>query len=85
MWGDLEVQVSPALYENEKKNVRWVFLFLNHYVLYWKLPVGYFLVFPMTLRFLATYELSAAITEQVSLDSYMDNFLNVDIRDGNRI
>ena len=37
--------------------------------------VGYFLVFPMTLRFLATYELSAAITEQVSLDSYMDNFL----------
>ena len=37
--------------------------------------VGYFLVFPMTLRFLATYELSAMITEQVSLDSYMDNFL----------
>ena len=37
--------------------------------------VGYFTVFPMTLRFLATYELSANITEQVSLDSYMDNFL----------
>jgi len=29
----------------------------------------------MTLRFLATYELSAAITEQVSLESYMDNFI----------
>ena len=37
--------------------------------------VGYFMVFPMTLRFLATYQLSANITEQVSLDSYMDNFL----------
>jgi len=29
----------------------------------------------MTLRFLATYQISEAITEQVSLDSYMDNFL----------
>ena len=37
--------------------------------------VGYFVVFPMTLRFLATYQLSASIIEQVSLDSYMDNFL----------
>jgi sec-independent protein translocase protein TatC len=37
--------------------------------------VGYFMVFPMTLRFLATYQLSEAIKEQVSLESYMDNFL----------
>ena len=37
--------------------------------------VGYFMVFPMTLRFLATYQLSPDIKEQVSLDSYMDNFL----------
>ena len=29
----------------------------------------------MTLRFLATYQLSSAIEDQVSLDSYMDNFL----------
>ena len=66
--------VSPALYENEKKNVRWVFLF-GTIMFFIGCSVGYFLVFPMTLRFLATYELSAAITEQVSLDSYMDNFL----------
>ncbi len=66
--------VSPALYENEKKNVRWVFL-CGTVMFFIGCAVGYFLVFPMTLRFLATYELSAAITEQVSLDSYMDNFL----------
>ena len=58
--------VSPALYENEKKNVRWVFLF-GTIMFFIGCSVGYFLVFPMTLRFLATYELSAAITEQVSL------------------
>ena len=57
--------VSPALYENEKKSVRWVFLF-GTVMFFIGCAVGWFL---------ATYELSAAITEQVSLDSYMDNFL----------
>ena len=66
--------VSPALYENEKKNVRWVFLFGN-LMFFIGCIIGYFLVFPLCLRFLATYHVSEAITEQVSLDSYMDNFL----------
>ena len=36
---------------------------------------GYFLVFPLTLRFLADYQLSSLIPNQISLDSYMDNFM----------
>jgi sec-independent protein translocase protein TatC len=66
--------IRPALYENEKKNVRWVFLFGTG-MFFIGCAVGYFVVFPMTLRFLATYQISEAINEQVSLDSYMDNFL----------
>ena len=66
--------ISPALYDNEKKNVRWVFFF-GTIMFFVGCAVGYFMVFPMTLRFLATYQLSASIIEQVSLDSYMDNFL----------
>lgn len=66
--------VSPALYENERKNVRYVFMF-GTFMFFLGCAVGYFLVFPMTLRFLITFQLSAAIIEQVSLDSYMDNFL----------
>jgi sec-independent protein translocase protein TatC len=66
--------VSPALYENEKKNVRWVFGF-GTFMFFMGCAVGYFLVFPMTLRFLVTFDLSSAIEEQVSLESYMDNFL----------
>ncbi|MDR0844406.1 MAG: twin-arginine translocase subunit TatC [Tannerella sp.] len=66
--------ISPALYENEKKSVRWVFM-LGTVMFFIGCAVGYFMVFPMTLRFLATYQLSEAITEQVSLESYMDNFL----------
>ena len=66
--------IRPALYENEKKNVRWVFL-LGTIMFFIGCAIGYFMVFPMTLRFLTTYQLSTSIVEQVSLDSYMDNFL----------
>jgi len=66
--------ISPALYDNEKKNVRWVFLF-GTIMFFIGCAVGYYIVFPVTLRFLATYQISEAITEQVSLESYMDNFL----------
>lgn len=66
--------ISPALYDDEKKNVRWVFLFGTG-MFFLGCAVGYFTVFPVTLRFLATYQISEAITEQVSLESYMDNFL----------
>ena len=37
--------------------------------------LGYFMVYPLTLRFLSTYQLSAAIENQISLNSYIDNFM----------
>lgn len=66
--------ISPALYEHEKKSVRWVLLF-GGIMFFIGCAVGYCLVFPMTLRFLYTYQLSGTITNQISLDSYMDNFI----------
>ncbi len=66
--------ISPALYEYEKKNMRWVFLF-GTVMFFIGCLIGYSLVFPMTLRFLATYQLSESISNQISLDSYMNNFL----------
>ena len=35
----------------------------------------YFIVFPVTLRFLADYHVSQLVPNQISLDSYMDTFL----------
>jgi len=66
--------ISPALYPNEKKSVKGVFLGGTG-MFFVGCAVGYFLVFPLTLRFLVTWHLSDAIIEQVSLESYMDNFL----------
>lgn len=70
LWGF----VAPGLYENEKRGARKAFLAGNA-MFYLGVAVGYFLVFPLTLRFLAQYQLSDMIPNQVSLDSYMDNFL----------
>jgi sec-independent protein translocase protein TatC len=37
--------------------------------------VGYSVIFPFTFRFLTEYQLSAEITNQISLNSYMGTFL----------
>lgn len=66
--------IRPALYRHEQRNVGLAFLFGN-LLFYLGLAVGYSLVFPLTLRFLAGYELSSMIENSVSLDSYMNNFL----------
>lgn len=66
--------ISPALYQEEKKSMRLVFVF-GTVMFFIGCAVGYSLVFPMTLRFLADYQLSESIINQISLDSYMDNFL----------
>lgn len=66
--------VCPALYDNEKKGVRWAFVF-GTVMFFIGCVVGYSVVFPLTLRFLYSYELSPNISNQLSLDSYMSYFL----------
>ncbi len=65
--------VAPGLYEKEKHGARMAFLFGN-VMFYLGMAVGYFLVFPLAVRFLADYQLSSAIVQTVSLTSYMDAF-----------
>jgi len=65
--------VSPGLYQNEKRNAGMAFVF-GTVMFYVGVVVGYYLVFPLTLRFLATYQLSELIPNTITLDSYMDNF-----------
>jgi sec-independent protein translocase protein TatC len=49
---------------------------------YLGIAVGYYLVFPLTLRFLADYQLSSTIPNTISLDSYMDNFFIITLMMG---
>lgn len=68
--------VSPGLYEHEKRGVRRAFVFGN-LMFFAGVALGYFVVFPLALRFLATYSLSTQVTPMISLDSYMDNFFTL--------
>lgn len=68
--------VSPGLYPHERRGARRAFLFGN-VMFYLGLSVGYFLVFPFALKFLNDYTLSGSIANQLTLDSYMDNFYGI--------
>lgn len=66
--------IAPALYPHERRNASAAFLWGN-LMFYVGIAVGYFLVFPLTLRFLADYRLSESIPNTITIESYMDNFL----------
>jgi len=63
--------ISPALYKNEKrpmiKVVFWGYLMFVVGVL-----ISYFLIFPLTFRFLGTYQVSETVENLISLNSYID-------------
>lgn len=66
--------IKPALYKNEQKNVQKA-LTLGTIMFFIGVLLGYFMVYPLTLRFLSTYELSRQIENRISLNSYIDNFM----------
>ncbi len=68
--------VRPGLYVAERRQVGFAFG-CGTLMFYLGCAVGYLIVFPLTFRFLADYPLSAQVVNQISLDSYMGNFLSV--------
>lgn len=72
LWGF----VAPGLYDREKRGARKAFV-AGNVMFYAGVLTGYFLVFPLALRFLATYTLSDTITPMITLESYMDNFFTL--------
>ncbi|MBO7418322.1 MAG: twin-arginine translocase subunit TatC [Bacteroidaceae bacterium] len=66
--------IRPALYPNEAAGVRKALL-LGNIMFYVGMAVGYFMVYPLALRFLSTYDLSDNIDTLISLNSYIDNFM----------
>ena len=68
--------VRPALSENEKKAIRSAFGFAA-ILFYVGVLVGYFLVLPLTVRFLGTYQVSADVPNQIALNSYIGMFMSL--------
>ena len=68
--------VSPALYPREKRAAVKAFA-LAAVFFYTGVLVGYFLLFPLTLRFLGTYQVMEDVTNQISLKSYISTFFSL--------
>lgn len=68
--------IRPALYMHEKRGVATAFLF-GSFMFFLGCAVSYFIIFPMTFRFLTEYQISQTIANQISLESYMGNFMTL--------
>ncbi|MBQ2333273.1 MAG: twin-arginine translocase subunit TatC, partial [Prevotella sp.] len=63
--------VSPALYTNERKYA--VGIVGSAYIMFMLGNLlNYFLIFPFTLKFLGTYQVSNDVANMLTLQSYMD-------------
>lgn len=68
--------VSPALYPKERAAVQRAFSF-SALLFYMGVAVGYFLVFPLTIRFLGTYHVSESVPNEIALRSYISMFVSL--------
>lgn len=73
--------ISPALYENERRcSVR---VTLSAYIMFFVgIAVNYFLIFPLTVRFLGLYQVSEEIDNMLTISSYIDTLLMLSISFG---
>jgi len=68
--------ISPALYENERRysvqvaGIIYVLFLLG-------VLMSYFVLFPISFRFLGTYSVSARVVSNITLDSYVSTFVSL--------
>lgn len=68
--------VSPALYENEKRySVRVAVTIYALFIL--GVLMSYFVLFPISFRFLGTYSVSSRVVSNITLDSYVSTFVSL--------
>ncbi|MDR2938224.1 MAG: twin-arginine translocase subunit TatC [Prevotellaceae bacterium] len=66
--------VSPALYASERRYSMRIIVF-SSLLFFAGVLLNYFLIFPFSFRFLATYQVSAEIENLINLSSYIDTLM----------
>jgi sec-independent protein translocase protein TatC len=70
--------ISPAFYAHERRYV--YTLVASGYLMFVAgVLLCYFVIFPLTFRFLGTYQVSAEVVNMISLDSYMSTFTGMSL------
>ena len=68
--------ISPALYENERKySIQVAGIIYMLFIL--GVLMSYFVLFPISFRFLGTYSVSARVVSNITLDSYISTFVSL--------
>lgn len=70
--------VSPALYQNEKRYGKAVVI--SAYVMFFVgTALNYFLIFPLTVRFLGTYQVSGSVANMLTISNYVDTMISMNL------
>ena len=70
--------IRPALYEKEREHS--IGIVLSSYLMFMVgVVVNYLFIFPLTVRFLGTYQVSDQVRNMLTLQSYMDTLLMMSI------
>ena len=73
--------VSPALYDNERHYA--TLLVTSGYLMFMLgTLLNYFLIFPLTVKFLGTYQVSEEVANMLTLQSYMDALIMMSLMMG---
>ena len=62
--------ISPGLYENERKNARG-FIIISSLLFFTGVLFGYYVVSPLSINFLGTYQVADIVENQIDLGSYI--------------
>lgn len=70
--------VSPGLYQSERHYVVWI-VGAAYMMFLMGTLVNYFVVFPLTVRFLGTYQVSPDVANMLTLQSYIDTLIGMSL------
>ena len=70
--------VSPGLYQNERHYAVWI-VGAAYLMFIIGTLINYFVVFPLTVRFLGTYQVSPEVANMLTLQSYIDTLLGMSL------
>lgn len=73
--------VSPALYDNEKR-YSLIVVFVVYLLFALGLLMSYFVIFPISFQFLATYQVDPTINNTITLSSYISTFTTLTLMMG---
>jgi sec-independent protein translocase protein TatC len=73
--------LSPALHSNEKKYVKGAVL-TSSFLFFSGVVFGYYMIFPFSLHFLSTYEISDQVVNQINVRSYIGTLTSIVLASG---